>query len=284
MSGVVLTDGAMGTELWRRGWDPSRPTALAVLEEPDTVLAIHRDYYRAGARVLLTNTFVANAGRLPGHVDVRSIQRAAVELADRASAARCRVLGDIGPLWDLLEPRGTLDEERVKTIWSQQALALIEAGVSGLLVETLSGRREIELAAEAIRSLVPNAWLATSVILRRDSEGRYLTLAGDPLSEVLAAWSAGGFDVVGFNCGELGLGDHVEAVRAARAAGLPRIWVRAGAGLTPECDPKAEAPIDPEDYALQIDDLLEAGATWFGGCCGTRPAHIEALRQALDAG
>ncbi len=279
---VVLTDGAMGTELWRSGWPMDRPTIWAVRERTQQVEAIHRAYVEAGARVVLSNTFMGCSPRLGDDAEMETLNRAAVKLARQAAGSRARVLGDIGPLWDLIEPRGPLSFDDAQSAWERQAEVLLEAGVDGLLVETLAGVEELESAVVAVRRAAPRSWLAASVALVEKEGGGITTLTGESLSVTFAALARQDVDIVGFNCGTLRLTQFAEILPLALRAGLGLLWIRAGAGLTPESSLEEDPPVTPEDFAAGLVDLAAAGATWLGGCCGTRPKHIAAAAWALE--
>ncbi len=278
--GPLLCDGAMGTQLYERGVEDT-PLDLANLTHPDVVKAIHLDYLRAGAEVIQTNTFGANALRLAAagaDGRVEEINRAAVAIADEARrlvGQSIWIAGGIGPLGRDSSPFGALDSATGHNAFAQQAAALADAGVDLFILETFSSLAEVKLAVAAVRSVSPLPIVAQMTFVE---EG--VTPGGDTPEEVAAA--LGELDVVAFgaNCsvGPDLIRDVVE--RMARVADLP-ISAQPNAGLPAYVDGRLEYSADPAYFSEAARQIAVAGARLVGGCCGTTPEHIAKVRDAL---
>ncbi len=278
--GPLLCDGAMGTQLYERGVEDS-PLDLANLTHPDVVKAVHLDYLRAGAEVIQTNTFGANALRLAAagaEGRVEEINRAAVGIADEARrlvGQSIWIAGAIGPLGRESSPFGPLDSATGHNAFAQQAATLADAGVDLFMLETFSSLSELRLAVAAVRSVSPLPIVAQMTFAE---EG--MTPGGDTPEEVAAA--LGELDVVAFgaNCsvGPDLIRDVVE--RMARVAELP-ITAQPNAGLPAYVDGRLQYSADPAYFADAARQIAAAGARLVGGCCGTTPEHIAKVRDAL---
>jgi methionine synthase / methylenetetrahydrofolate reductase(NADPH) len=290
----LLADGAMGTLLHSRGtpfdqcFDELNLTAPAVIE------GVHREYLEAGAQVILTNTFGANRYKLSKHGlqdKVETINRLGVELARKAAASfpNAFVAGDIGPLGVRIAPFGRVQPEEARAAFKEQASALVAAGVDLIVIETMSDLYEIQEAIVGARYIAPQPIvplpIVASVTFTRDDR----TLLGDPPEKVARTLAAAGADVIGVNCsgGPAQLLRLLKAMRAAAPVGAdgvrPYFWVKPNAGWPEQVGGRIMYPADADyfgDYALAF---CEAGANIIGGCCGTTPQHIAAMRKALDA-
>jgi len=274
--GVLITDGAWGTELQARGLDPGVAPDTWNLTHPERVEAVARAYVEAGSQVILTNTFRANAVAMQG--DLEAINRAGVAISKRAAGARALVFASIGPTGKMLMA-GEIGEEQVKAAFAAQAAALSAAGADALLVETMSDIEEARLAVAAAKS----TGLPVIVSFAFDSgKNKDRTMMGATPEAVAAAMLEAGADAVGANCG-VGVEYAAPVCRRLRAAcGLP-IWIKPNAGL-----PKIEGAAvsygtSAEFFASHYAALREAGASFLGCCCGSTPAFIRALVSARRA-
>jgi methionine synthase I (cobalamin-dependent) len=274
--GLLITDGAWGTELQARGLDPGVAPDTWNLTHPERVEAVARAYVEAGSQVILTNTFRANAVAMQG--DLEAINRAGVAISKRAAGARALVFASIGPTGKMLMA-GEIGEEQVKAAFAAQAAALSAAGADALLVETMSDIEEARLAVAAAKS----TGLPVIVSFAFDSgKNKDRTMMGATPEAVAAAMLEAGADAVGANCG-VGVEYAAPVCRRLRAAcGLP-IWIKPNAGL-----PKIEGAAvsygtSAEFFASHYAALREAGASFLGCCCGSTPAFIRALVSARRA-
>ena len=277
--GPVLTDGAWGTELQKRGLAPGQPPEAWNLTHPDEVLAVGRAYVEAGSRILLTNTFGANRIRLAeaGLADqVQILNRRGVELSRQAAGAGLAVFASIGPTGKLLVA-GEVTPEQVRSAFEEQAAALAEAGADGLVVETMTNLEEARLALLAAKS----TGLPVVVCMVFDSgRARDRTLMGETPETVARALEAAGADVLGANCGQ-GIEGFVDLCRRFRAVTSLPLWMKPNAGLPEWVDGRPCYTTAPEAFATHALELRAAGADFLGGCCGTNPEFIRALGRAL---
>ena len=282
-AGPMLADGGMGTLLLAQGARVDQNLEELCLSEPDRVRELQLAYARAGADILLTHTFGAQALRLAEHGldgQVVAINRAAARIARdvRESSGRdIFIAGDIGPLGRFLAPRGPVSEEEARSAFREQAAALLEGGVDLFCVETMTDVAELRQAVLAIRELSDLPVLA-SLTFSADGE----TLFGLDAAAAAEALADLPIDVLGANCavGPTALLDVLATLRSAR----PDIWLSAipNAGLPTRVDGRFQYEAGPEYFAAMVPEFLARGARIVGGCCGTTPAHIRAMRQALD--
>ncbi len=274
---IVLFDGAMGTTLYERGIFLHRPFEELNESRPAAVEQVHRDYLEAGAHVLETNTFAANRFRLAAHGlqdRVEGLNRAAARIARRAAAGRAWVAGSIGPLGVRIEPFGAIGREEARAVFSEQAGALLEEGVDLLVLETFGHLPELLEAIAAVRALsdVP---LVACVTVR--TGGR--TAEGVAAAEAARRLVEAGADVVGANCADaLALVDALEQMRAATEAPL---LGQPNAGSPRTVAGRSIYMASPNYLAAWGRRALRAGVHLLGGCCGTTPDHIAALRRSV---
>ncbi len=283
-AGVILADGAMGTMLHSRGVSFDKCFDELNLTKPDAVAQLHREYVDSGAQLILSNTFGANRFKLGKHgleLQVRDINRAGVELARKAAeaaAGRVLVAGDLGPLGVRIAPFGRVQPEQARAAFAEQIEALCEVGADLIVVETVSDLYEIQQAASAAKQ-VCSLPLVTSVTFTRDDR----TVLGDDPLKVARLLHELGADVIGVNCsgGPAQLLRILKQMRQAVPDG--RFWVKPNAGWPEQIGGRIMYPADPEYFAEYAVSFRQAGASIVGGCCGTTPQHIAAMRRALDA-
>ena len=281
--GPLLCDGAMGTVLYARGVSLDACFDVLNLNNPTIVQSVHADYVAAGADCLETNTFGANRFKLAVHgleARAREINRAGVRLARDVREATGRdvyVLGSIGPLGKYLAPLGTISADEARDAFREQAEALLEGGVDAFVVETLSDLREIALAVEAVRAVTDLPVVAQMAFT---DEG--VTFTGHSPEEVARHLRALGVEAFGANCsvGSSVLYDVLERM-APEAGGVP-LSIQPNAGLPSRIGERLIYLSSPAYMAEYAGRMVEAGARIVGGCCGTTPAHIAAMREVLD--
>jgi methionine synthase I (cobalamin-dependent) len=277
----VITDGAWGTQLQARGLSPGACADEWNLSHPDRVEEVARGYVEAGSRVLLTNTFRANrlalaAGGLADRA--ADINRAGVAISRRAAGDRALVFASVGPSGRPLLTR-EISEPELEIAFVEQAEALAEAGADGLVLETMTDLKEAQVALAAAR----RTGLPIVVCMVFDcGKGKDGTLMGAPPEKVAEVLSQGGADVIGANCGN-GVAGHVSVCRRLRRATDRPIWIKANAGLPQIVDGRLVYRTTPEEFAGHAPALLDAGASFLGGCCGTTPEFIRALAEATRA-
>jgi len=280
---TLLSDGAMGTMLHTRGVSFEKCFDELNLTKPSAVADIHREYIEAGANIIQTNTFGANRYKLGKHgleYQITEINKAGVELVRRVVMASSRdvlIAGDVGPLGVRIAPFGRVQPEEARSAFVEQIAALVEAGADLLIIETFSDLYEIREAILAAKQAAALPIIASMTFTRDDR-----TVLGDDPAKVAKALHEAGADVIGVNCsgGPAQLLRLLKAMRQAVPNG--RFSVMPNAGWPEQVGGRIMYPADPDyfgDYALSFRD---AGASVVGGCCGTTPQHIAAMRRALD--
>jgi methionine synthase I (cobalamin-dependent)/5,10-methylenetetrahydrofolate reductase len=288
---TLLADGAMGTMLHARGVSFDKCFDELNLTNPAAVADIHREYIEAGAQLIITNTFGANQFKLGKHGlqgRLIEINRAGVELARRTIAASYKddvlVAGDVGPLGVRIAPYGRVKPEEARAAFVEQIKALVDAGVDLLVIETMSDLYEIQEAIKAAKSIARSDGylplpVIASVTFTRDDR----TLLGDDPMTVARKVKEAGADVIGVNCsgGPSQLLRILKQMKHAVPDGL--FWVKPNAGWPEQVGGRIMYPADADyfgDYALSF---REAGANIVGGCCGTTPQHISAMKKAFES-
>ncbi len=276
--GVLVVDGAMGTQLYERGVLYSACFEELSLSRPELVKKVHDDYVHAGAQVIVTNTFGANALRLEKHGlsgRVAELNEAAVRVARDAAGTKAYVAGNVGPSgWFMGDPSAA-DADRVKSALYEQACALVAAGVDVLAVETMRQTSELKIALSAAREAsqgkIPVIASASVDENGRMSDG---TSAG-VLARILKDLGA---DVVGVNCSE-GPMTVLDAVEAMLEAGLP-VYAVPNAGLPRRVDDRLVYVSTPEYFGVYARRMFKLGVKLVGGCCGTTTDHIKRIAAA----
>lgn len=279
-SGPVLTDGAWGTELQRQGLSPGELADLWNLTHPERVEAVARAYVDAGSRVILTNTFRSNGVALAryGAADrVTDLNRAGVEASRRAAEGRALVFASIGPSGKMLLT-GEVDERELAAAFAEQAAALASAGADGLVVETMTDLEEARLAvAAATATGLP----VVACMVFDSGPGRDRTMMGVTPQAAAVELTQAGAAIVGANCG-VGIEAFVPICAALAQATDRPIWIKANAGLPVMEGGRVTYRTSPEEFARSVPALVGAGARFVGGCCGTTPEFVAAVRGVLD--
>src|SRR5262245_58799246 len=279
----LLGDGAMGTMLYARGVPLDACFDVLNATDPKIVQGIHAEYLQAGADCIETNTFGANRFKLAVHgiaARAREINRSGARLARDVRESMGRdvfVLGSVGPLGQYLAPLGSVEPSEAREAFFEQAEGLLEGGVDAFVVETFSDPVEMQLAVEAIRSLT-DLPIVTQVAFTDDG----VTFFGRAPADVVRALRGLPIQAVGANCsvGSSTLYDILEQM-LPEAGGLP-VVIQPNAGLPSRVGERLiylSSPADMADYAAR---MVAAGARMVGGCCGTTPFHVRAMRDALD--
>ncbi len=285
-SPYLIVDGAMGTMLFAAGLEHGDPPELWNVDYPERVAEVHRQYLQAGAHILLTNSFGGNRYRLMLHKlenRVHELNLAAAQLLRRVvdgSSQNALVAGDIGPSGQVLEPYGDLSYEQAREGFAEQAAALVAGGVDLLWVETMSDLNEVQAAVEGIRQVSKDIPLVTTMTF--DTRGR--TMMGVTPEQAIQKLSSFGAVAAGGNCGN-GPEEIIEVVEKMRALAPEAILVaKANAGIPELVGGKAVYRATPEMMAEYALAAYQAGARVIGACCGSTPAHVQAIADALGAG
>jgi methionine synthase I (cobalamin-dependent) len=278
-NGLLITDGAWGTELQARGLPPGANPDTWNLTHPEEVEAVARAYAVAGSQVILTNTFRANAVAMKGvaEADLDAINRAGVALS-RQAAGPALVFASIGPTGKMLLS-GEMSSEEASAAFAAQSQSLAAAGADALLIETMSDIAEARLAVGAARL----TGLPVIISFAFDSgKNKDRTMMGATPEAVAVAMAEAGADAVGANCG-VGVELAVPICRRLRAACDLPLWIKPNAGLPTMEDSGLRYATTAEFFASHYAALRDAGAAFLGGCCGSTPEFIRALGTARHA-
>jgi methionine synthase I (cobalamin-dependent) len=260
--GPILTDGAWGTEFQALGLEAGECPDAWNLTHPERVEEVARAYVEAGSQVILTNTFRANRLALERHglaERLREINRLGVDISRRAAGSRARVFASLGPSGKLLMI-GEVSEEDLHAAYTEQAEALAEAGADALIFETMI----VSMAFDS-------------------GKNHDRTMMGTTPEQAAAELTAAGAEVVGANCGQ-GIETYTPIATRLHNSTTLHIWIKPNAGLPELVEGKTHYRTTAEEFAWHAPALLAAGATFLGGCCGTTPEFIRALRRALVRG
>ncbi len=280
--GILLFDGAIGTQLQAKGLKVGEAPEVWNLEHPDWVKAIHRSYVEAGAQVLTTNSFGGSRYKLEKTglgEKMAEINRRAAAIAKEAAGGDVWVAGSVGPTGEFLQPLGTIPPEEMKACFRLQVESLIEGGADLIIVETMSDLEEASLAVQAARELGDFPVIG-SMTFNPVKQG-YRTMMGVDIPSSVSRLLDEGADVVGSNCGN-GIDDFIKIVAEMRACTDRPILAEANAGLPELVDGKTVYRETPDMMASKLGPLLDAGADIVGGCCGTTPDHIRRFVEVIS--
>lgn len=275
---VHLLDGAMGTVLYSRGVFVNVCYDELSVARPELVQAVHQEYVSAGAEILETNTFGANPVKLSSYgLEDRTeeLNREAARLARRAAGGRALVAGAIGPLGIRIEPWGPTSVSEAEALFRRQAAGLCEGGVDAFVLETFSDPTELAAAFRAVRSLSELPIIAQMTV---GEDGK--TSYGADVEHLAAELDALGADVIGLNCsvGPAAMLDAVE--RMARVTKRP-LSAQPNAGVPRTVRDRKIYMASPDYMAAYARRLIDAGARFVGGCCGTTPEHVRRIRDVV---
>jgi len=279
----ILCDGAMGTLLYSKGVFINRCYDELNLSQPDLIRGIHHEYLQAGAEIIETNTFGGNAFRLARHSladRVTDISLAGARIArDAAKSFDVWVAGSVGPLGIRIEPLGKTSREEAREAFRQQIAALVQGGVDIIMLETFGYLEELHQAVLACRDV--NSKIPVIAQVTIDEDGNCLD--GSDTETFTTRITDWGVDVVGCNCsvGPVAMLDAVERVRAATS--LP-LAAQPNAGVPRSVEGRNIYLCSPEYMASYARKFVSAGVRLVGGCCGTTPEHIRAMKAALRMG
>ncbi|MDD2557563.1 MAG: homocysteine S-methyltransferase family protein [Desulfuromonadaceae bacterium] len=275
---VLILDGAMGTMLQARGLKAGDCPEQMILDAPDVVAGVHREYAAAGARVIVSNTFGANRTKLAHYglqERVEEINRRGIELARSAAGASGFVAGSIGPSGRFLEPVGDAGFDEMVEVFAEQVRAFTAAGADAISCETFLDIRELKAAIIACRKY---STLPVIAMMTFDDGGR--TVLGTSPEAAAVTLDGLQVDVIGSNCG-LGIDGMYDVLSRMRTCTNRPLIVQANAGLPILKNGETIFPATPAEMVLYHERLLNLGVRIIGGCCGTTPEHIRVMHEAL---
>ena len=280
---VLVSDGAWGTFLQRKGLKPGECPELWNRTHRGDVLEIALSYINSGSDMIETNSFGANRFKLEKYGlenHVSELNRLAAEISREAAGPVKMVLGSVGPTGKILM-MGDVTEEELYEVFKEQALALEEGGADAIVVETMTDLDEARIAVQAAAENTKCEVICT-MTFDKIRGGGFRTMMGIAPSEIPGVLRQAGATVIGANCGN-GIADMVDIVREIRSAdGEIPILVHANAGMPELRDGETVFPETPEEMASWVKAIADAGACIIGGCCGTTPDHICSVRRMVD--
>lgn len=280
--GLLLFDGAMGTQLLARGLGPGVCPEEWNISRPEAVAGVHADYAAAGSDIMTTNSFGCSPVKLAKYgLDGKTeeLGRAAAEVARRA-APESLVAGSIAPTGQFLPPLGSADPAELKQGFIRQISGLMEGGADFILLETFTELSEMELVIAAAREVDASVDIAATLTFNATPRG-FHTMMGVSIDKAVETLTGEGVAALGSNCGNGSEQMTALAGELAKASDLPLI-IQANAGL-PRLDNGVTVYDEtPEDMAGWAEKILDAGARLIGGCCGSTPDHIRAISQVVD--
>lgn len=275
----VITDGAWGTELQKQGLKPGEAPEALNLKDPAVVEAVAASYVEVGSRVIITNTFGGNRFTLESHGladKVAEINKAGAQISKCAAGEKALVFASIGPTGKMLM-MGDVTEEELFDAFNEQAQALAAGGADGLVIETMSDLEEAKIALKACKA---TGLPVVASMVYDAGENLDRTMMGTPVEQATRELTDAGADVIGSNCGQ-GIEGFVKLCSRIKANTDLPVWIKGNAGLPEILNGKTVYKTTAKDFASFVQPLLDAGADFIGGCCGTGPDFIRAVKQAI---
>jgi methionine synthase I (cobalamin-dependent) len=276
---ITISDGAWGTELDKLGCPPGFCREEWNVTKPELIEQVARSYVDAGAQILLTNTFGANKFVLGRHErgdKVVPFNREGAAICKRVAGKGAKVFASIGPSGKIVMI-GEVSEEELFDAFKEQAAALAAGGADGLVVETMT---ELAEAVTAVKAAKTTGLPVVASMTYDSGPNRTNTMMGVTPEQAVEHLIGAGADIIGCNCG-IGIENYIEVCAMLRAATDKPIWVKANAGLPEIENGKVVYKMTPQEFATKARDLVKAGANIVGGCCGTSPEFVKALRETL---
>lgn len=279
---VIIADGAMGTMLFQRGLKPGDCPEKVNLEHPKIVEEITRLYIEAGAEIVQTNSFGASPQKLkPYHLadSAEQINTAAVRIARKASQGKAFIAASCGPSGRILKPYGDIEPEEIYAGFERQISALVSAGADMISIETMTDITEAKLAVKAARAVSPSIPISACMTFDSTPKG-FFTIRGVTIQQSAEQLAEAGADIIGSNCGN-GIDNMIAVAKQLRQFIVLPILIRSNAGIPRIEDGEAVYPETPEFMAARCRELIELDVKIIGGCCGTTPAHITAIKRVV---
>lgn len=280
---ILLGDGAMGSLLMQKGLEQRQSPESVNLNRPEVLEEIARLYLDAGADIIQTNTFGASPLKLSEYgLEERTeeINTIAVNIVKKVVADRAYISGSCGPSGRILTPFGDTEPEMVYQGFRRQIKAQVEAGVDIVCIETMTDLNEAVLAVKAAREVSEDVTVIATMTFEETPRGFY-TIMGNTISEAAELLRDNGADIIGSNCGN-GLIKMIKIAREFKSVTELPLIIQSNAGIPVTKDGTLEYPETPAFFAEKTGELIDVGVSVIGGCCGTTPDTIRAMRKVLN--
>ena len=281
---ILVSDGAMGTMLFERGLRSGDCPELLNLSKPEILEEIAQIYFEAGADIIQTNTFGGSPPKLSDYGledKCEEINSKAVECVRKVIGDNAYISGSCGPSGRLLKPYGESESELLLTGFERQMDALAKAGVDIICVETMTDLHEATLAVRAAKNINPDIPVMVSMTFDKIPKG-YYTIMGVNIEDAVKGLEDAGADIIGSNCGN-GIDNMIEiAIQIKELSDRP-ILIQSNAGIPENRNGEIVYPESPSYFEDKTLELIKAGVSIIGGCCGTTPEHILAIRKVVDS-
>jgi len=280
---ILVADGAMGTMLFDFGLKPGEPPESFNLTRPEVLEEIARLYLDAGADIIQTNTFGASPLRLSTYSledKTEKINKNAVLAVRKVVEDRAYISASCGPSGRLLKPYGDIEPEEIYESFKRQMKALISAGIDSICTETMTDLREATLVIKAAKAVSPSTPVMATMTFDPTPRGFY-TVMGTSIEDAAHGLKEAGADIIGSNCGN-GIENMVKIGKEFKKYSQLPIIIQSNAGLPEMQGDKPVYPETPEFMAEKAKELVSAGVSIIGGCCGTTPEHIRSIRESVD--
>ena len=279
---VLVADGALGTMLFQRGLKPGECPELFNLTHPEILDEIASLYLQAGADIIQTNTFGGSPLKLSNYqleARTKEINQTAVSIVKKVVDDKAYISGSCGPSGEMLEPYGNVEEETMYNSFKEQISAMINVGVDLICIETMTDLQEIILAVKAAKSVSLRTPVMATMTFDKVPKGFY-TIMGVNIEKTVEGLTEAGADIIGSNCGH-GIDDMIEIAKQFKTISSKPIVIQSNAGLPENKGNELVYRESPSYFAEKTIELIEAGVSIIGGCCGTTPEHIGAIRKVV---
>lgn len=279
---ILVGDGAIGTQIQKYySGDISVPELLNV-EAPGIIERIAKEYFQAGADLIETNTFGGSGMKLADSQNSKRLEElnsAGVEIVKKITNGKSYISGSVGPSGKMLEPMGDGNPEEIKNGFKKQIKVMIESGVDVVCIETMIDLEEAVLAINATREVSKSIPIITTMTFNKTPRG-FFTIMGNNIESVSETLEKAGADIIGSNCGN-GFEKMVEIAKEFKEHSDLPIIIQSNAGQPVNKNGKIIYLESPEFFAEKTEELIEIGVSVIGGCCGTTPEHIKAMRDVI---
>jgi 5-methyltetrahydrofolate--homocysteine methyltransferase len=280
---ILVADGAMGSFLFQRGLKAGESPESVNLNNPQVLVQIADLYFKAGADIVQTNSFGGSPLKLAQYgLDNKTeeINRIAAQCVRQVVGDKAYVSGSCGPTGKMLKPLGEVEVDKMREGFHRQITGLVKGGVDIICVETMTDLTEAILAVKAAKSIDPGLPVMATMTFDPTPRG-FFTIMGISITQAVKDLTEAGADVLGSNCGN-GLEKMIQIAQEFREETKLPIIIQSNAGKPEMKKGKLEYPEGPAFFGEKVKDLIRAGVSIIGGCCGTTPEHIQAIRQAVD--